>query len=174
MGSGRHTLPFHHGCDMSSGRFIGEYPHNIDDKGRVAIPHRFRTLLGGDNQDRVVITRSPRSTFRYLDIYPADEWDTTVDRILSAQIGGDNPVQMREIVLANYVHTAKEVDLDKQGRILIPQDQREFAALDREVIYTGDVRRFRLWSKAEHDRYLATTRTPDALEELEKLGVVLP
>ena len=68
-------------------------------------------------------------------------------------IPGDNPDEVREGLLANYVHPAQEVELDRQGRILIPHEHREFAKIEKEVVYTGDARKFRLWSKAEWARY---------------------
>ena len=133
--------------------FLGRYFHTIDEKGRVAIPHKFRTHLGGANEGRVVITLSPKQDLRYLDIYPADRWETTVMQILDSQIDGDDAVEVQEALLANYIHPAQEAALDKQGRILIPQEHRAAAGLAKDVVYTGDIKKFRLWALEDWERY---------------------
>ena len=133
--------------------FLGRYFHTIDEKGRVAIPHKFRTYLGGANEGRVVITLSPKEHLRYLDIYPADRWETTVTQILESQIEGEDAGEVQEALLANYIHPAQEGVLDKQGRILIPQEHRQAAGLAKDVVYTGDIRKFRLWSVDSWQRY---------------------
>jgi len=126
--------------------FLGRYFHSIDEKGRVAVPHKFRTYLGGDNEGRVVITQSPKQDLTYLDIYPANRWESTVEQILSTEIVGEDAAEVQEALLANYIHPAQEGVLDKQGRILIPQEHRQAAGLVKDVVYTGDIRKFRLWS----------------------------
>ena len=133
--------------------FLGRYFHTIDEKGRVAIPHKFRTHLGGSNEGRVVITLSPKEDLRYLDIYPADRWEQTVTQILDTQIEGEDAIEVQEALLANYIHPAQEAVLDKQGRILIPQEHRSAAGLAKDVVYTGDIKKFRLWAMDDWSRY---------------------
>ncbi len=133
--------------------FLGKYFHTIDDKGRVAIPHKFRTHLGGPNEGRVVITLSPRPELSYLDIYPADRWEQVLEQILGTQIQGEDHQEVQEAVLANYIHPAQEAVLDKQGRILVPQEHRDAAGITKDVVYTGDIRKFRLWSLEQWQRY---------------------
>jgi MraZ protein len=134
-------------------KFHGRYFHSLDDKGRVAIPHNFRTILGGANENRVILTRSPNAKFTYLDVYPFAEWDAITDRIERMEIPGDDSDDLREALFAHFVHPAQQVELDKQGRVLVPQEHREFAGIDKEVVFTGDGRRFRLWAHAEWTRY---------------------
>ena len=138
---------------MATEKFLGRYFHSLDEKGRVAIPHKFRTILGGANENHVILTLSPNAKYSYLDVYPSAEWDAILDRILVMDIAGDDAAEIREGLLANYVHPAQDVELDKQGRILVPHEHREFAAIEKEVVYTGDGRKFRLWSKPEWERY---------------------
>ena len=133
--------------------FLGRYFHTIDEKGRVAIPHKFRTHLGGSNEGRVVITLSPKEDLRYLDIYPADRWEQTVTQILDTQIEGEDAIEVQEALLANYIHPAQEAVLDKQGRILIPQEHRSAAGLAKDVVYTGDIKKFRLGAMDDWSRY---------------------
>ncbi len=133
--------------------FLGRYFHTIDEKGRVAIPHKFRTHLGGTNEGRVVITLSPQENLSYLDIYPADSWEAILEEILRTPIDAEDAAEVQEAVLANYIHPAQEATLDKQGRILIPQEHRDAAKLAKDVVYTGDIRKFRLWSRDEWTAY---------------------
>jgi MraZ protein len=148
--------------------FLGKYFHTIDDKGRVAVPHKFRTYLGGSNEGRLVITLSPRADLSYLDIYPADRWEKILEQILETQIQGENPQEVQEAVLANYIHPAQEAALDKQGRILVPQEHREAAGIKKDVVYTGDIRKFRLWARDHWERYNErAARSKDKIKDLK-------
>jgi len=119
---------------VGSEKFLGRYFHSIDDKARVAIPHKFRTSLGGENQNRVVVTLSSNPKYSYLDIYPAEEWDAILERILDMDTEGEEALEEHEALLANYVHPAQDVEIDKQGRILLPQEHRDFAGIEKEVV----------------------------------------
>jgi len=134
-------------------KFHGTFFHSVDEKGRVAIPHKFRTVLGGANENRVIVARSSNFQFLCLDIYPFAEWGAITDRIARMEITGENAALVREGLRAHFVHHAHELELDKQGRILVPEEHRAFAKIDKEVVYTGDIRKFRLWSKAVWERY---------------------
>ena len=138
---------------MATEKFLGRYFHSLDEKGRVAIPHKFRTILGGANENKIIVTRSPDSKFTYLDIYTSSEWDAIQDRISTMPIAGDESGEMREALMANFVHNAQDIELDRQGRILVPSDLREFAGIEKEVVYTGDGKKFRLWAKSAWEHY---------------------
>lgn len=133
--------------------FIGKHVHSLDSKGRVAVPHKFREALGGANGGRLILTISPSERFSYLDAYPADEWKATIRKILDTPIPGPDPSATREAFLANYIHPAEELTLDAQGRILVPVEHREAAGLSKEVVFSGDTVRFRLWSPEHWRRY---------------------
>lgn len=133
--------------------FIGRHFHSLDTKGRVAIPHKFRGELGGVGGGRVIVTVSPSDRFTYLDVYPAEEWEATIRKILAAPITGEDAAEIREALLANYIHPAQEQTLDSQGRILVTPEQRQAARLEKEVVFTGDMQRFRIWSLEEWRRY---------------------
>jgi MraZ protein len=133
--------------------FIGRHFHSLDGKGRVAIPHKFRGELGGANAGRLIVTVSPSEQYSYLDAYPAHQWEDTIERILATPITGEDAASVREALLANYIHPAQEQSLDSQGRILISPDQRQAARLEKDVVFTGDMQRFRIWSRSEWERY---------------------
>jgi MraZ protein len=127
--------------------YLSRYFHTIDDKGRVAIPHKFRTELARTDENRVIITLSPQQEHQYLDVYPAQAWQTEIlDPFMEQVRAGSISQEAREAFLVNYIHPAQEQILDNQGRILVPQEHREHAGLAKDVVFTGDVTKFRLWA----------------------------
>ena len=123
--------------------FRGHYEHAIDDKGRVAIPARFREALSGLQDERLVITKFRLAGRRCLDVYPLSTW-----RELEAKIVSKNRFDPRLQRFKNfYVSGAHECGIDAQGRVLVPPLLRDYGGLRREVMFTGDIDMFRLWDK---------------------------
>ena len=123
--------------------FRGHYEHAIDDKGRVAIPARFREALSGLQDERLVITKFRLTGRRCLDLYPLSTW-----RELEAKIVSKNRFDPRLQRFKNfYVSGAHECGIDAQGRVLVPPLLRDYGGLRREVMFTGDIDMFRLWDK---------------------------
>jgi MraZ protein len=117
--------------------FLGEFEHTIDEKGRVAIPARFREELG----EGFVLTRGFDMC---LQGFPRPIWQQLSDRISSLPISSAEARNMRRILFGS----AAEVEIDRQGRILIPQNLREYAGLAEQVVITGMNTYFELWSSA--------------------------
>lgn len=115
--------------------FLGEFEHTIDDKGRVAIPARFREDLG----ERFVLTRGFEQC---LQAFPRSMWEVLSEKVDKLPIGSPQARNMRRILFS----PAAEVEIDRQGRILIPQGLREYAGLAEEVLITGMSTYFELWS----------------------------
>lgn len=126
---------------------MGEYVHLMDKKGRVNIPARLREELG----DNFVVTRGMDNC---LFIYPAREW-----AILAAKLRNlpSNKPEVRAF-LRLFFSGAAEVELDRQGRVLIPLPLREHASLQKEVIFIGVSNRAELWSKEKWKEY---SKEPD-------------
>jgi len=123
--------------------FRGHYEHAIDDKGRVAIPARFREALSGLQDERLVITKFRLAGRRCLDVYPLSTW-----RELEVKIISKNRFDPRLQRFKNfYVSGAHECAIDAQGRVLVPPLLRDYGGLRREVMFTGDIDMFRLWDK---------------------------
>lgn len=129
--------------------FRGTFFHSIDDKARIAVPRKFRDLLPGDQGDpRVVVTKSVGGGPRTLDVYPMAAWQG-----LEARISAMPQFQDRtRLFKRHYVHPAQELVLDSQGRILVPQDLREYISLTKEAVFTGDLEKFLIWSKEDWQR----------------------
>jgi MraZ protein len=121
--------------------FRGRYQHSLDDKGRVAIPQRFRESLDGPEKGggSLVITVEPDEC---LVVYPESAW-----RELEEKVGA--LPQMNEDLktyLRFTIGWATDVQPDRQGRILIPQPLRDFAHLERDVWFVGLLNKFEIWN----------------------------
>jgi MraZ protein len=121
--------------------FAGAHPFSIDDKGRLAIPARFRAQLEGSN---VYITRAHKPS---LEIYPAAEFQRLAEQIESME---DRRIadRLKEIFIGHAVET----EIDKQGRVLLPQLLRRYAGLEGPVMVVGQIKRFDVWSESEWNK----------------------
>lgn len=142
--------------------FLGEFEHSIDDKGRVAIPARFREELS----EGMVLTRG----FDHcLQAFPRPVWQELAQKVSSLSLGSPEARNLRRILFSN----AAEVEVDRQGRILVPQNLREYAGLAEQVVITGMDTFFELWSA---DRWRAVMEQLDSssagiAEQLAALGI---
>jgi len=118
--------------------FIGEHKHSLDIKGRVIIPAKFRELLG----DRFVITKGLDNC---LFAYPLEEWQSLAKKLNSLPLT-DKDVRM---FIRFFFAGAFECEIDKQGRALIPQNLREYAKLEKDIVVTGALSRIEIWSNEE-------------------------
>ncbi|MBA2289130.1 MAG: division/cell wall cluster transcriptional repressor MraZ [Chloroflexia bacterium] len=115
--------------------FLGRFAHNLDAKGRLAIPARFRAVL----EDGVVLTRG---IDRCVTAYPMPVWNVLAEKISALSMTDPNARQFRRMMFAEAVNLA----LDAQGRIVLPAALREFAGIDREVVVIGVNSSFEIWS----------------------------
>lgn len=149
--------------------FRGFSTVSIDNKGRLAIPSRFRERLRGLADGRLVQTLSPLD--RALWLYPLPEWET-IESKLAALSDFDHQSRRAKQMMRGY---ATDSELDAQGRILIPQVLREYAALHRQAVILGQGNKFEIWDlhtwKEQRDAWLEqvgreTGEPPDALKSL--------
>lgn len=120
--------------------FRGFYEHNIDYKGRVSFPAHFRELLLDQYSEKLIMTHFQDC----LVCYPQDEWE-----ILENKIAGLSQFKKEVQVFQRYfLSGATEVSLDKQGRVLIPGHLRDHAALEKELVFVGMLKKIEIWSKA--------------------------
>ncbi|MGI6643634.1 MAG: division/cell wall cluster transcriptional repressor MraZ [Bacillota bacterium] len=129
---------------VSVAAFVGEYLHTIDSKGRLALPAKFRDLLG----PRFFIVRGLDTC---LFVYPSEEWAKVVQNIK------EMPLNQRDSrAYARYfLSGATEVEPDKQGRIVLPGHLREYAGLTKDVYILGVGSRAEIWNKSEWDELKA-------------------
>lgn len=130
--------------------FSGRFDHSIDEKGRVSIPAKFREVLERENHDRLYITNFPHAGERCLALYPPSQWDALNEQ-LKTKPRFDPTVQSFETF---FIGGAHEVPVDRQGRILIPTNLREYAKLDRDVTFSARRDHFQLWDKKVLEKVL--------------------
>jgi MraZ protein len=129
--------------------FRGTFFHTLDDKGRVAIPRKFRDALPAAESDaRVVVTKSVGPPPRTLDVYPMEEWKALEERIRQMPQFQERTRKFKR----RYLHPAQELTLDGQGRILLPNDLRSHIDLGKDAVFTGDLEKFLIWSREDWDR----------------------
>lgn len=129
--------------------FRGCFEHSVDDKGRVSIPVSFRKVLVGLQDERIVITKYFLQSFRCLDVYPQAEWEIFEQELLSKPRFDETFAKLEAFYLSN----AHECSVDKQGRILLPPLLREYASLQKEVVFASALKKFRIWDKATWQRF---------------------
>ena len=139
--------------------FRGHFEHAIDDKGRTSLPARFRDVLSGPADPRLVVT--PALGDPCLDVYPLGAWEALEQKL--AQLNAFDPqvIEFRRF----YVSAAVECELDKQGRILVPQSLREHAGLTKSVLWLGHGQKAELWSKEQWEA-LSKQKDPKDLRDL--------
>lgn len=121
--------------------YLGVSTLNIDAKGRLAIPAKYRDALAEACGSRLAVTINPSKTNRCLWLYPEDEW-LNVARKLTALPAADRKAQAyRRLILGH----ASEQELDAQGRIRISPELREFAGLEKRVMLLGQGNKFEIW-----------------------------
>jgi MraZ protein len=140
--------------------FIGEYQHTIDEKGRLAVPAKFRALLKGG----AVVTKGLDNC---LFLYPKKEWQKMAVKLSRLSVAKANNRAIGRHMLAGGM----AVDFDNQGRIGVPDYLRQFAGLSKKVIIAGLFDRLEIWDEAAWNEFKAgaeknSTSIAEALGEL--------
>ena len=122
--------------------FMGEYQHSVDPKGRLIVPSKFREALG----ESFVITRGLDNC---LFGYPMDEWRKLEEKLKSL------PTTKKDArAFARFFFSgATEVEIDKQGRINLPQGLIQHASLVKECVVVGVSSKIEIWAKEAWDSY---------------------
>ncbi|MDP9250060.1 MAG: division/cell wall cluster transcriptional repressor MraZ [Chloroflexota bacterium] len=149
--------------DRASSFLTGEFRHALDDRGRVAVPARFRSRLAEG-------ATLSRWLDRCLGLFPQDEWSALAAKLQALPL--TNP-RAREF--ARFMSSgAVEVELDRQGRVLVPSYLREYAGLgDGEVVVVGALNRLEIWAPSAWQPYRSKIEDePEAMaEHLADLGI---
>ena len=142
--------------------FIGEFKHNLDEKGRMAIPVKFRK----DLEKGAVVTRGLDNC---LFVYSIDEWQKLATKLSNLPISQAKARAFARLMLAG----AMDVVPDKQGRINLPEYLRQYAGLNKSVVVAGLYNRLEIWDSASWDKYSKDTEqsSTDISEKLAELGV---
>lgn len=114
----------------------------MDEKGRVPVPPQFKDDLG----EKFIITRGFENC---LFVYPINEWNRISNELEKV------PLSSKELrfFMRIWFSSAQEVSVDQYGRILIPNDFRKYANLNREIIFIGVLNRVEIWDKTNWEKY---------------------
>lgn len=140
--------------------FMGEYNHTIDAKGRLIVPSKFREALG----DTFVVTKGLDGC---LFVYDNEEWQEFEEKLRSLPITNKEARQFARFFLAG----AAEVEVDKQGRILVPNILREFAQISKDVVLIGVASRIEIWSKERFEGMASFEDMDEIAEHMAQLGL---
>ena len=121
--------------------FRGHFEHAIDAKGRTSLPSRFREVLAATGDPRLVLTPSPFDACLHL--FPMKAWEEFEAKIAALPQFEPNVIKLRRL----YVSAAVECEVDKQGRVLVPNSLRDHASLHKDVLWAGMGQMVELWSK---------------------------
>ena len=122
--------------------FIGEYQHTIDIKSRIIVPSKFREELGS----RFVLTKGLDNC---LFVFSMDEWNKFEDKLKNLPVASKDA----RAFVRYFFSGAVLCDTDRQGRLIIPQNLREHAKIDKEIVIIGVLSRVEVWSKSEWENY---------------------
>lgn len=142
--------------------FLGEFQHSLDPKGRITIPSRFREELG----ERFIATKGLDNC---IFIYPMEEWKNLETKLRALPFTrGD----VRSFVRF-FFSGAAELDADKQGRVLLPLNLREYAQVDRDVVIIGVGSRLEIWAGDKWAQYNRTAGSSfeEVAENLVDFGI---
>jgi len=141
--------------------FTGEYRHTVDEKGRIAVPAKFRAQLGAG----AVVSRWLDAC---LAIHTTQGWDSLAAKVAALPITDQNARRFQRLILAG----AAEVELDRQGRVLLPAYLREHIDLGTEAVVVGSRDHAEIWVPATWATYAQGLEDPDELAQaFQGLGI---
>ena len=142
--------------------FLGEYQHSLDSKGRITVPSRFREQLG----EKFVATKGLDNC---IFLYPMEEWKTIEEKLRSLPFTRADVRSFARFFFSG----ASEMEIDRQGRTLIPINLREYASIDKDLIIIGVGSRIEIWSAANWGKYTreAESSYEEIAESMVDLGI---
>ena len=140
--------------------FMGEYNHTVDEKGRLNIPVKFRDELGSE----FVVTKGLDGC---LFAYDLTEWRVLEEKLRALPLTNKDARAFARFMLAG----AASVEIDKQGRILLPQVLRNFAGLEKDVVLIGVASRIEIWNKEKWEDASYDADAEELAEKMENLGI---
>ena len=150
--------------------FRGINPINLDAKGRVALPAKYRDRVTNRCDGHMVLTVHPFD--RCLLLYPLADWEVIESQVNALPNSTSRQARRLQHLMVGY---ATELDLDAANRLLLPTMHRDHAELDKRLILVGQGQKFEIWSEARWtsitETYLNETVDDDASVELINLSL---
>ncbi|MDR0948306.1 MAG: division/cell wall cluster transcriptional repressor MraZ [Lachnospiraceae bacterium] len=142
--------------------FMSQYNHTLDPKGRLSIPAKFRESLG----EEFVVTRGMDAC---LYVYANEEWSVLAKKLTSLPLTNKEARKFARFMLSG----AATVEVDKQGRILLPVNLRTYADLEKDVVLVGVGSRIEIWSKENWETADADNDMDSIALSMENLGLTI-
>lgn len=142
--------------------FMGEYNHTIDPKSRVIIPAKFREDLG----NQFVLTKGLDGC---LYGYPLEEWEAVGRRFQETMKANKDARKFSRFLFSS----ASACDIDKQGRVLVPSNLREYAGLTRDVVVAGNLSHIEIWDRKRWDEANTFDDMDEVADKLSEIGLTL-
>lgn len=141
---------------------LGEYKHSVDQKGRLAIPAKFRPQLSSG----AIITRGLDHSLFLFDL---NEWEILAKKLMALPLAQADSRAFVRLMLSGASH----VEIDNQGRILIPDTLRNYSSIEKMAVVTGLYNRIEIWSEDIWKKYKANTedKSDEIAEKLSQLGI---
>lgn len=140
--------------------FSGKYYYTLDPKGRLIIPSSFREIISSNYNSTLFVVNALFD--KCLHIYPQEEWTRFEEKVRVL------PGMLEEVrfLKRRVIASAQEIELDKQGRVLIPATHREDAGLASDIVIVGQIDKLELWDRKEWDSVVDPSRVDrKAVEE---------
>ena len=144
-------------------RFVGEFNHSIDAKGRVIVPARFRDGLFGEEKTECFVTKGLDGC---LYVYDRDEWEIMEEKIAGLPLSNLNARRFSR----QFLSGAAPCEIDKQGRILLPAKLRQYAGLTKDVAVVGVGSHIEIWDLAAWDE-MNDFDADEMARNMEDLGI---
>lgn len=152
--------------------FRGISSINVDAKGRIAIPTRYRTELHEccDNQLVMTVAVDEKCVGEHgcLWLYPLPEWEKLEQTLSKLPTLNKMAGKLRRFVIGN----ASECEMDPQGRLLIPEKLREFTNMKKQIVLVGQLNKFEMWNESAWQAKEQDWMTGNDNEGLEELGTL--
>ena len=149
--------------------FRGSYALAVDAKGRIAVPKKFRDIIAVESNNSIVLTIDVSK--KCLSLYMEPEFTEKEAQIMSLKGAVQNPV-VRDLQRI-FVGLAHTLELDAQGRFLVPKSIQKFFELEKSMVLVGQMSRFEIWRESDWDAFLeeafnadSTSETTEVLDDL--------
>lgn len=145
--------------------FRGRFENTIDAKGRISIPSKFRETLSAFEEEKLILTNFDGCLWAY----PVKEWKKIEEKVAALPQFKPEVKALQRV----FISAASECFLDPQGRILIPPPLREYATIEREVVFIGMIQRIEIWAKSKWNEEFKKSeeKLAESIEVLADLGI---
>ncbi len=145
--------------------FRGRFEYSIDDKGRVKIPPKFKEILKKKGVDTLIMTLFDDCIY----VYANDTWEELEKKAMNLPLTNKSARRFKRM----FFSSAQDVNLDRQGRVLIPSVLREDLSMDKDVVMLGNLDHIEIWTKEKWDEESSALRESEEelASKIEELGI---